>query len=152
MGLPSDADVIPEKYPLLAAIDTSEAAGNSFAGVPDKVNDSLIGQFETFRIQLYSSNTYGPATREMGIAREVFDQTVHLDYEVPYYKVRVGDFADREGAEAYLPAAIEAGYSNAWIVKVTINVQDIEESYDEDIPPLMDSLEVYPDSMELENE
>jgi len=152
MGLPSDSDIIPEKYPLLTMADTAANAKDTLNDVSSKTVDSLLEYYETYRIQLYSSNTYGPASREMGIAREVFDQAVHLDYEVPYYKVRVGDFADRKEAEEYLPAAIEAGYSNAWIVKVTINVQEVEKSYDEDIPPLIDSLEVYPDNRESEDE
>ncbi len=153
MGLPSDYDVVPEKYPIVASIPDSSkgvTAAHSDTGVVSA--DSLIGLFETYRIQLFTSNTYGPAAREMDIAREVFDREVRLDYEVPYYKVRVGNFAEREEAEAYLPAAIEAGYSNAWVVKVTTNIQNVEETFDEDIPPLTDSLEVYPEDTESNNE
>ncbi|MEW5923549.1 MAG: SPOR domain-containing protein [Candidatus Zixiibacteriota bacterium] len=153
MSLPSDYDVVPEKYPIMASVDDSstgaiskDSSGKAAPG------DSLAGLLEVYRIQLFTSNTYGPAAREAGIAREVFDREVRLDYEVPYYKVRIGDFAYREDAESYLPAAIEAGYSNAWVVKVTINVQNVEETYDEDIPPLTDSLEVYPEDTESKNE
>jgi len=144
IGMPEDAEIVPEKYPIPAKADTP-AARDTVAAMSAESGDSLIGLFETYRIQLFTSSTYGPAARELEIADEVFDQKVHLDYEVPYYKIRVGDFADREEAETYLPAAMEAGYKNAWIVKVTINVKNIEETYDEDIPPLIDSLEVYPD-------
>jgi len=144
IGLPEDAAIVPEKYPILASVDSTAATDSVSVFTVDAI-DSLIDDFETYRIQLFTSNTYGPADREKEVAGEVFDRKVYLDYEVPYYKVRVGDFADRADAEAYLPAAIEAGYSNAWVVKVTVNVQNIEEMYDEDIPPLLDSMEVHPD-------
>ena len=153
MSLPADYDVIPEKYPIMAsAADSSTGTGGKDSTALKAPGDSLTGLLEVYRIQLFTSNTYGPAAREADVAREVFDREVRLDYEVPYYKVRIGDFVNREGAEAYLPAAIEAGYTNAWVVKVTINVQNVEETYDEDIPPMTDSLEVSPEDTESNNE
>lgn len=153
MSLPSDYDVVPEKYPIMAsAADSSTTTMGKNSTALKAAPDSLTGLLEVYRIQLFTSNTYGPGAREADVAREVFDREVRLDYEVPYYKVRIGDFVNREDAEAYLPAAIEAGYSNAWVVKVTINVQNVEETYDEDIPPITDSLEVSPADTESDNE
>jgi len=59
---------------------------------------------------------------------------------VPYYKLRVGDFPDREAAEKYVPAAVEAGYKNAWVVKVNVGMRRLEGIYDNaDIVPYNDS-------------
>lgn len=143
LGMPEDYKIIPAEYPLIAVADSVTDSGSIAA---DLIIDSTMSNsdsHESYRIQIFTSNTYGPAARELNIAREVFDQKVHLDYEVPYYKVRVGDFAHREEAEKYLPAAKEAGYGTAWVVKVTINIETLEDIYEKDnFPPLIDSADL----------
>jgi hypothetical protein len=133
-----DFEIVPEKYPLIALIDTTMNTGGDDINLINDSAKTITGMYETYRIQLFTSKTYGPAAREREIATEVFDKDIYLDYEVPYYKVRAGDFYTSTEAEVYLPAAVEAGYKNAWVVKVTINVQKLEELYDENIPPLID--------------
>jgi hypothetical protein len=138
MGLPADYDNVPDKYPLMAVRDSSSQP-DAFPSSFGIAADSGAVPYESYRIQLFTSKTYGPAVRELDIAREVFDREVFLDYEVPYYKVRIGDFRNREAAEKYLPAAKEAGYRDAWVVRVATNVRQLESIYDKDIPPLIDS-------------
>ncbi len=138
LSMPEDFEIIPEKYPLIAIIDTTMVSRGDNINIIDDFSATISGSYETYRIQLFTSKTYGPASRERKIAVEVFDKDIYLDYEVPYYKVRVGNFSTLKEAEAYLPAAVEAGYKNAWMVKVTVNVQKLEELYDENIPPLID--------------
>lgn len=89
--------------------------------------DSLANQ--ALRVQLHSTELFGEAKRERAIAEEIFDQPVFLDYEVPYYKVRVGRFSDRKDAEDYLQKAKTAGYQNAWIVAVRLNVKEPQALY-----------------------
>jgi hypothetical protein len=139
MGLPEDYKIVPADHNLPAGHDSSTSYDNSPV---DWQKDSAAADVvlnESYRIQLFTSNTYGPAARELKIATEVFDIDVRLDYEVPYYKVRVGNFTDRDEAEQYLPAAKEAGYNNAWVVKVITSIRSLEDIYDEGIPPLLDS-------------
>jgi len=139
LGMSEDHEIIPEKYPLSAGVDTTnDTIGSSI----NKINDTSVlitGSHEIYQIQLFTSKSYGPAAREAKIATEVFDREIYLDYEVPYYKVRGGDFPTIKAAEAYLPAAIEAGYKNAWIVKVVVNVRELEDIYEGNIPPLIDA-------------
>jgi hypothetical protein len=139
LGMPEDHEIVPEKYPLIAGVDTAyDTAGNAMSKI-EETTVLIAGLHEIYRIQLYTSKSYGPATREAKIAVEVFDREIYLDYEVPYYKVRCGDFSTIKEAEAYLPAAIEAGYKNAWVVKVLVNVQKLEDIYEGNIPPLIDA-------------
>ena len=56
---------------------------------------------------------------------------MYLDYEVPYYKVRVGSFGSREEAEEYQQRAKAAGYRNAWVVMVNLGVKEAKPLYDE---------------------
>jgi hypothetical protein len=136
LGLSADFEIVPEKFQLAAVTDTSSVSRGELETNVDSAA-SLAGAHETYRIQLFTSKTYGPAAREQKIAREVFDKDIYLDYEVPYYKVRIGDFLTFDDAETYLPAAVEAGYRNAWVVKVMVNIRQLEQPYDENFPPLI---------------
>ncbi|MBN2226240.1 MAG: SPOR domain-containing protein [candidate division Zixibacteria bacterium] len=144
LGLPADAEIVPDKYPILARVDSVVTDDSLAVAMPpaDSIADEQ-NRYESYRIQLFTSKTYGPAVHERAVADEVFDQVTWLDYEVPYYKVRVGDFDDREAAEAYLPAVKEAGYPTAWVVKVNLEVWRIDGMYDDEkIPPMYDSTDV----------
>ncbi len=154
LSLPQDKRIIPEDYPIIAAVDSQIVDDTTyFASTDDSSSIIPANPYETFRIQLYTSKSYGPAITEQKIAAEVFDQVVFLDYEVPYYKVRCGDFPNTEEAEKYLPAAIEAGYRNAWVVKVAKNVHNLKDLYeDEEIRPLIDTLIDTTDSLLFEPE
>ncbi len=142
LGISADFAVVPG-HAVQVAVDS--AASGTAGGAADSLKINLPGESgdrtESYRIQLFTSKTYQPAMTELKIAREVFDKKVWLDYEVPYYKIRVGDFNDRESAEKYVPAAVEAGYKNAWVVKVNVGVRRMEGLYDNaEIIPFTDSL------------
>ena len=141
--LPQDGEIIPRLHPKTAPIFSTNSADTANAdSLPlpadkpaiverplnlgiDKLNN------QTFRIQIGATELFGDARREKKIAEEVFDQPVYLDYEVPYYKLRVGSFADRRSAEQYLQKAKMAGYKTAWVVTVRVSVKEIAPRYDE---------------------
>ena len=139
LDLPQDTRIIPQLQP-----QKGEIIGSGDAVVSESVTvenkpaepaqpikpqiDSLASQ--ALRIQLHSTELFGEAKRERLIAEEVFDQPVYLDYEVPYYKIRVGSFAERKDAESYLQKAKTAGYQNAWIVAVRVNVKEAQPLYE----------------------
>ena len=57
---------------------------------------------------------------------------MYVDYEVPNYKVRVGNFVDRNAAEDYQQRVRAAGYGNAWVVMVNIGIREVAPLYQED--------------------
>ncbi len=125
IDLPADKQIVPEEHPLaigmvhnpvIVSDDSVEyvEAGDREVAVPDEIIDSLNNQ--TFRVQLLTAKVYGEARHAAIVAEEIFDRPVHLDYEVPYFKVRVGKFYDRDEAEQYLQKVKAAGYRNAWVV------------------------------------
>lgn len=89
-----------------------------------------------FRVQILTSQGFGEARKAAQVAEEIFDQPVHVDYEIPNFKVRVGDFADRGSAEEYRRVAQQLGYSNCWVVPVTIGVVEASPLYDSLRAPL----------------
>ena len=164
LELPEDREVIPLKHPRGGDIvgqasfvatggTTADTAYIDERQVSEEL-DSLNNQ--AYRIQLFTSKAYGEARYAHQVAEEIFDQVVVTDYEVPYFKVRVGSFGSREDAEEYLMRVRSAGYSDAWVVMVNVRVKETAPIYDEMdfvIPEdsLLLDLEEMPEDDESEN-
>ncbi|MFQ5453683.1 MAG: SPOR domain-containing protein [Candidatus Zixiibacteriota bacterium] len=140
LDLPRDKEIIPLKYPKqgditgqMAIVDVEdESTEDSIYFEPvyvQKEIDSLNSQ--TYRIQIFAGKVYGEAKYALRIANEIFDRPVLLDYEVPYYKVRVGSFSNKDKAEEYLMRVKTAGYTNAWVVTVIVNVKESAPLYED---------------------
>ena len=145
LSQPEDFVIIPKAVSFEPAVDSIQHQDGEILGAI--INADSTGQAgnRVYRIQLFTSKEYGPAIREKNIAIEVFDKPVTMDYEVPYYKIRVGNFSTRDEAEEYLPAAREVGYQTAWVVRAYVNVktlEDVYDGYDEEIFKPFDSTEL----------
>lgn len=71
-----------------------------------------------YRIQLFTSKNMAEAVSVRNEAALDFDAEVRVDFETPYYKVRLGSFATPQDAEAMLKRARQLGYRGAWAVRV----------------------------------
>ncbi len=150
--LSRDKEIIPEKFPQTGEIasfvfqikDTVSSDTGSFfpIDIPEEI-DTLNSQ--VFRVQLFTSKLYGEAKKEVKIAEEIFDRPVFIDYEVPYFKVRVGNFGDKEDAEDYQMAVKSTGYTSAWVVLVNINIKETKPLYEDGYE------EVFNDSLSNDN-
>jgi len=155
LDLSQDLEIVPQKYPQSGEIGgqleaaefetpTDVTATSHIVGFPDAI-DTLNHQ--AYRVQLFTSKLYGEARQALRVAQEIFDRSVFLDYEVPYFKVRVGSFSDREEAEDYQQKAKAAGYPEAWVVMVNVGVTKPVPLYPESTPPaLEDSVKYEEDS------
>ena len=139
LELEVDRVIVPETYKVTTEIrgryelnssdsSSADAVDNHVVGLPDEI-DSVNSQ--AYRIQIYTSKLYGDAKQALRVAEEIFDRPVFVDYEVPNFKVRVGNFADREKAEEYEQRVKAAGYTTAWVVMVTVNITQADPLYDE---------------------
>jgi hypothetical protein len=54
---------------------------------------------------------------------------VYVDFEAPNYKVRIGDFIDRDSAESLQQELVQMGYNSAWILRSRINSQASRINY-----------------------
>jgi len=81
---------------------------------------ALVEEVETvsgFRVQvIFTDNIDHANTVKDEVALLVGDQNVHIVYEAPYYKVRVGDFLSRPEANETLNLLFQHGYKDSWIV------------------------------------
>jgi len=73
-----------------------------------------------FRVQIFASNTNEGANKIASEARFKFTESVYVEYENPYYKVRIGDLKNRADAETLREKARNVGYSDAWIVQTQV--------------------------------
>ncbi len=149
LDLPNDRTIIPLENPKYGAIAGSavlkeakpeqvDSVYQLIENIPDEI-DSLNSQ--AYRVQIFSSKKFGESRHAKMVAEEIFDRLVFLDYEVPYYKIRVGNFSNREKAEDYQQRVKSSGYKNAWVVVVIVNTKETTPMYDELlIPEIVDSL------------
>jgi hypothetical protein len=157
LELLTDNEIVPALYPVNGELSRS---GNlivfdDFSGdnSNDSSSDNLITAIDTvnsqaFKIQILTSIVYWDVRQAKIVAEEIFDRPIFLDYEVPYYKLRVGSFIDRDQAEDYLPQVRMAGYNDAWVVVTNTAVKSLSPLYDnEPLPVMEDSL-----SGELQNQ
>lgn len=76
-----------------------------------------------YRIQLLSTKDLESASRAKAIAMEQFSDIqvkFYLEFDSPYYKVRLGDFKTREEAESVREVVRSRGYPKAWIIKTRV--------------------------------
>ena len=60
-----------------------------------------------------------------------FDEDVYRIFDPPFYKVRVGDFADWYDAEKIQKLAIQKGFREAWVVRTKVNLKKAYKWIDE---------------------
>jgi hypothetical protein len=55
--------------------------------------------------------------------KNTVSDSVYVDFEAPNYKVRIGDFINRDSAESLQKDLVQMGYYSAWILRTRINSQ-----------------------------
>lgn len=144
LDMPDDMNVVPSSNPRSGAItghvafveSDSTESGLDLTGVTELPDDIDSASNQAYRVQIFTSKVYGEARHARKIAEEIFDRLVTADYEVPYFKVRVGSFRSREEAEEYALRAKAAGYRDAWVVVVNVKVRQPALLYEGDLPML----------------
>jgi hypothetical protein len=131
LGTPQDREIVPEVHPVEAAALTDSS--DSLVQTRDITYlqfdsaSSAVAPTEVYRVQIFTSRLYSEAARERTLAEEIFNLPISLDYEVPYYKLRVGDFKTRDEAENMVPEIKNIGYRNAWVARVVLRVKEAPE-------------------------
>lgn len=111
-------------------------------GVPDRLmrgeaSRGIRRTVEGFRIQIFSSQEKSIAERRLTDARDWWRQKQHeegvpnelfpdrlpalIEYRPPYYRVRIGSFAEREQAEQALEL-VRPRYPDAFIARSTVTI------------------------------
>jgi len=81
------------------------------------VSTALPETIPGFRVQVLFTQEIDEANRTRdSLSGLLRDDWIYIVYDVPYYKVRVGNFADRPSANQILKKLTGLGYTDAWIV------------------------------------
>jgi len=114
-------DVTPN-WPVI--VNNSLDDSSSFDMVLIKDSTQLIS--EGFRVQILATRYFEYADSiAISISKRITD-SVYVEFEVPNYKVRVGDFINRDSAESLQQELLNMGYKSAWILRSRITAQKPE--------------------------
>ena len=86
-------------------------------------NDSIQVDIEGFRVQVFATQDRKKAE---GIKEELlfkFDENIYIIFEAPNYKVRIGNFLDRDDAEKLRMELVKESLSSSWIVRTKIQAE-----------------------------
>ena len=81
------------------------------------------GVSKGYRVQIFLSDNLREAARMLAEARGKFEEEVYLEYDAPYYKVRVGDCETELEGQGLLKVALRLGYRDAWLVRTVISAR-----------------------------
>ena len=80
-----------------------------------------------YRILVVNTNDRNKAMNAKSkLFQEIPDLNVYLMYQAPFYKLKAGNFRDREEAEAYLPTIKRFFPSGVYVIRDTIEVNPVE--------------------------
>ena len=91
--------------------------------------DSVQSVSEGFRVQVLATRYFERAESLAVIMKNTVSDSVYVDFEAPNYKVRIGDFIDRDSAESLQQELVQMGYNSAWILRARINSQASRINY-----------------------
>ena len=85
--------------------------------------DSVQSVSEGYRVQVLATRYFERADSLAVLMKNTVSDSVYVDFEAPNYKVRIGDFIERESAESLQQDLVQMGYNSAWILRSRINSQ-----------------------------
>jgi hypothetical protein len=129
-NLSEDFDITPFKTQInIPETKTSRTESNGDIwydySIPVKETQTkkLMGTQDGYRVLVMSSDNLEEANQ---IKSEVYSRTdqneVYIDFEPPFYKVKIGDFKDQKSADNMRFKLNQLGYKEAKVIKESINL------------------------------
>jgi hypothetical protein len=85
-----------------------------------------------YRVQLASTQNLEQARTIEEHALQTFEEEVIVQFDSPFYKIRVGRMNNREDAQSLQRMAIETGYRRSWVIR-TVNAPIQKDRVEEDV-------------------
>ena len=113
---------IPPNWPII--VNNTLDDSTSFDIVLKQDSTKYIS--EGYRVQILATRYFDYAdSLATSISSKIID-SVYVEFETPNYKVRAGDFIDRDSAELLQQKLLNMGYKSAWILRTKITAQIAE--------------------------
>ena len=88
--------------------------------------DSNITEIEGFRVQIFATQDRNKADQLQKELALKFDEKIYIIFEAPNYKLRIGDFLDRNDADILRMRLVSSDFPSSWIVRTRIQ-PDLKE-------------------------
>ena len=95
-------------------------SNNNFIESIDRRLDSNITEIEGFRVQVFATQDRGKADKLQKELASKFKENIYIIFEAPNYKLRMGDFLDRDKAEILRMELAASNYPSSWILRTKI--------------------------------
>jgi hypothetical protein len=124
LGFPGDNAVITGKNHHAVQAQTAEPdqlAGQHEPPTTDELSapaEEIEQPSVLFRVQVFATKSFDEAREFAANIEALFPEGVFVEYQMPYYKVRVGEFFEPDKGEEFLDNVKEMGFKNAWLVRV----------------------------------
>ena len=116
---PSDFNDNPPKFPTVNL--PSFSSENDLENISSNEEINFI---KGYRVQIViSQNEQELQDVKIEIEKSIDEQT-YIIFELPNYKLRVGNFLNRKEAESFQKKIVRLGYRTAWVVPTMIEKED----------------------------
>ena len=116
---PSDFNDNPPNFPnvVLPSFSTEE--------IDNKDNLDLSSDLvKGYRVQIIISQNENELKEIQESLMQSVDQKIYIIFELPNYKLRVGNFLNRKEAENFQKKIVRLGYRTAWVVPTMIEMEN----------------------------
>ena len=116
---PSDFNDNPPNFPnvVLPSFSTEE--------IDEKDNlDSSSDFVKGYRVQIVISQNENELKEIQDNLMQSVNQKIYIIFELPNYKLRVGNFLNRKEAENFQKKIVRLGYRTAWVVPTMIEMEN----------------------------
>ena len=99
--------------------------------LPNFVEDENIDYSDTlntgnlvlgYRIQVMISENKEDLVLAKEKLESVIKEKIYIQFELPNYKLRIGNFSSRKKAESYRAKIVRLGYKSSWIIPTLIEL------------------------------
>ena len=86
--------------------------------------DSILAEVNGYRVQIYTTDDLDKAKAKIIIYNGMFNpENVKLDFDPPYFKIRIGNLRNRDEAEKFKEKLANMGFRNLIIVPARVMVK-----------------------------
>ena len=118
-----DVNEIEDEVPYFPLIVNKVFTGNHLS-IIDSMKKTEKKELEVFRIQIFESTVASIARAEAKRFQNILGDTVYIDFETPLYKLRIGNYVNRNNAEDAIESISKLGAKDAWIIRTNKNIRD----------------------------
>jgi hypothetical protein len=98
----------------------------SFSSSESLISDSTKA-FNNFvrgyRVQVMISQDENELIKLKNTLLQSLNEDIYIIFELPNYKLRIGDFISRKEAESFQEKIVKLGYRTAWVVPTIIEME-----------------------------